>query len=296
MSCTFLTFAQKNRFMLKSQYILIGVGVLTIALLSFLPKTVVKNLDKEVAEQPAATNKAASQDSTQSTTPNVEELHNTSLTAAQQSTLQQLNELFAKAKDEKEKTRWLDSIVFVLQSANKYDTAANIVGDFAAQYTSADVQMRAGDAYMGAFQFSMQPQKAQELGVKARGFYEKVLAQQPNNSEAKVKVGLTYVSSPNPMQGILLIREVLSKEPDNQFAIMSLGKLAMQSGQYDKAIERFRRLLELDAENIEAKFLLAVSLLESGKKDEATKLLKELQATTQDPAVKMQVESLLKQQ
>ncbi len=288
----FCYLCRKDTFMLKSQYILIGAGVVVIALLSLLPKTVVKNLDKEVAETPTAS-AVPPQDSVQS---NVEELHKATLSPEQQATLQQLNELFVKAKDEKEKTRWLDSIVFVLQSANKYDTAASIVGNFATQYASAEVQMRAGDAYMGAFQFSMQPQKAQELGSKARGFYEKVLAQQPNNSEAKVKVGLTYVSSPNPMQGILLIREVLAQEPDNQFAIMSLGKLSMQSGQYDKAIERFRMLLELDAENIEAKFLLAVSLLESGKKDEATQLLKELQATTQDPAVKMQVESLLKQQ
>lgn len=284
--------------MLKSHYILLVAAFLLITGLSFLPKTVVKNPDKAIAgnektkvEKDATTEPAAE-------TPkeaDITAMHNTALNEKQQKDLARLQQKFESAAQEKDKAVWLDSCIVLLQSANKYDSAATLAENFASKYNTPPNLMRAGDAYYGALQFSMNEKKAQELGEKARKYFQQVVDKDANFSEAKVKLGLTYVASPTPMQGILLIREVLKEEPENVFAIMSLGKLSIQSSQYDKAVDRFRQVLGLQPDNMEAKFLLAVSLGESGKKTEAIALLKELKNSSKDPAVLMQTESYLKQ-
>jgi predicted Zn-dependent protease len=284
--------------MLKSHYILLVAAFLLIAGLSFLPKTVVKNPDKAVKGSEKANVEKEATASPAKEPPkeaDITAMHNTALNEKQQKDLARLQQKFESAAQEKDKAVWLDSCIVLLQSANKYDTAAILAENFASKYNTLPNLMRAGDAYYGALQFSMNEKKAQELGEKARKYFQQVVDKDANFSEAKVKLGLTYVASPTPMQGILLIREVLKEEPENVFAIMSLGKLSIQSNQYDKAVDRFRQVLGLQPDNVEAKFLLAVSLGESGKKTEAVALLKELKNSSKDPAVLMQTESYLKQ-
>jgi tetratricopeptide (TPR) repeat protein len=291
--------------MLKIHYILLAAAFILITGLSFLPKTVVKNLDKELSENTDSKSNTSKDknklaDSTEtphSDNPNdITAMHNAEMTQEQKNKLAKFSKSFETANENtKVKGQWLDSMIVLLQSANRYDTAALLAGNFAETNNTTANLMRAGDTYYSSLQFSMNEEKTKEFAEKARKYFQKVVDKEPDFSEAKVKLGLTYVASPTPMQGILLIREVLKSEPENTFAIMSLGKLSIQSGQYDKAVERFRQVLDLQKDNIEAKFLLAVSLGESGKKTEAISLLEELKKTTTDPAVLMQTETYLKQ-
>lgn len=284
----------------KIHYILLASAFVLITGLSFLPKTVVKNLDKELTTDSKTSNKDTSHtenEVAENTTKdaNVVGMHNAEMTGEQKAKLAKFSKSFETAKEEKAKSVFLDSIVVVLQSANRYDSAALLAGNFVETYPNTLNLLRAGDNYYSALQFSMNEAKSKEFAEKSRSYFQKIVDKEPDFSEAKVKLGLTYINSPSPMQGILMIREVLKNEPENIFAIMSLGKLSIQSGQYDKAIERFKQLLEIQKDNLEAKFLLAVSLGETGKKAEAIKLLEKLKTETNDPAVLMQTESYLKQ-
>jgi tetratricopeptide (TPR) repeat protein len=286
--------------MTKIHYLILAGAFVVITALSFLPKTVVKNLDKELTEKPTATNTAENTPTTETKTANnatndVTAMHKAELSVEQQNKLATYAQKISEKTAEKEKSVWIDSIVVLLQSVNRYDSSAIVAENFAKQYSTTPNLMRAGDCYYSALQFSMNEEKSKEFADKARSFFKQVNDKEPDFSEAAVKLGLTYVASPTPMQGILLIREVLKKEPENIFAIMSLGKLSIQSGQYDKAIERFKQVLEIDKNNLEAKFLLGVSLGEIGKNQEAITLLEDLKKSTNDPAVLMQTENYLKQ-
>jgi Flp pilus assembly protein TadD len=279
----------------KTQYILLALAFLLITALSFLPKTVVKNIDKELSTKTDTKQENTNSVAQASNDSAVTSMHNTSINEEQLSRLSNFSKSFQTAKDEKTKAIWIDSMIILLQSANKYDSAATIAATFADSYATTSNFLRAGDTYYSALQFSMNEQKSKEFAEKARNYFQKIVDKEPDFSEAKVKLGLTYIVSATPMQGILMIREVLKKEPENTFAIMSLGKLSIQSGQYDKAIERFKQLLEIQKDNVEAKFLLAVSLGETGKKEDALKLLEEIKQTSKDPAVLMQTETYWKQ-
>jgi predicted Zn-dependent protease len=275
--------------MSKSQILIIIVALAAVVGLFFLPKSVVNNKNKEVSEN--QTSKTDS--STTAPTSNAETMHQTSLSPKEIERLNYWKKQFEQ-KGEKEKNLAFDSLAELYRKANFYDSVAYYADNLAISFPKTLNLMKAGDAYYEAFGFAMNPEKSKTLGEKARTYFKKVVEAEPSLSDAKVKLGMTYVNSETPMQGIMMIREVLQKEPDNQFAIMSLGKLSMQSGQYDKAAERFRQLLKLNDKDILAHFYLGVSLLQLGKNQEALKELKHVKNNSSDPAILQSVESYLK--
>ena len=115
----------------------------------------------------------------------------------------------------------------------------------------------------------------------------------PGVLEAKTKMAMTYVATPNPMQGIRLLREVLAEDPKNELALFNLGLLSMRSNQYDKAIERFKQIIEANPDNMQAQYYLGVSYAESGKKEEAKKILNLVKQREPDPAVQASVDEYL---
>jgi len=153
--------------------------------------------------------------------------------------------------------------------------------------------LRAGNGYYDAFGFAVDMQKASGLGEKAREYYQKVIEANPGVLEAKTKMAMTYVATPNPMQGIRLLREVLAEDPKNELALFNLGLLSMRSNQYDKAIERFKQIIGMNPDNMQAQYYLGVSYAESGKKEEARKILNLVKQREPDPAVQASVDEYL---
>ncbi|GAB4188573.1 MAG: hypothetical protein Fur004_06710 [Thermoflexibacter sp.] len=144
----------------------------------------------------------------------------------------------------------------------------------------------------------MNEQKIKQAAEKARNYYEKILAQEPDNSDVKVKLGVTYTITATPMQGIKMIREVLDKEPDNQLALFNLGLLSMQSGQYDKAVERFEKLITINPRNVNACLLLGQSLVNLNKTKEAIEKMEKFKANLTnspiDTEIKQKIDMFLK--
>ena len=106
---------------------------------------------------------------------------------------------------------------------------------------------------------------------------------------------MTYVSTPTPMQGILLLREVVAQSPDFEPAVFNLGLLSMRSNQFSKAAERFKHLVNNNSKNTKAAFYLGVSLARLGRNAEAKEVLEKVKIADKDPAIQAEIDILLKE-
>ena len=152
--------------------------------------------------------------------------------------------------------------------------------------------MRAGDRYYEAYGFAVDEQKAKNLGIKTREYYQKAIDQNPGLLTAKANMAMTYVNTENPMQGILMLREVIDADPTNELALFNLGILSMRSNQYSKAADRFRQILTNNPKNTKAKFYLGLSLVELGDKEQASKVLSEVKKEEKDPVIQQAIGEL----
>lgn len=192
-------------------------------------------------------------------------------------------------------------------------TRANRAAELAAQYGKVQVFDSAGyyyeqaaqaqpsekywqlaaDQYFEALGFAATPERAQALGQKAQNLYQKVLEANPQNLAAKTNLAMTYVSSPQPMQGILLLREVLAADPTNAQALYNLGILSLQSGQNDKAVGRFTDLVKAHPSHVNGNFYLGVALAREGKPAEARTAFERTLTLSKEPSLRASVEQEL---
>ena len=107
-------------------------------------------------------------------------------------------------------------------------------------------------------------------------------------------MAMTYVNTPSPMQGIMLLREVLDADPTNELALFNLGILSMRSNQYTKAVERFQQILSSHPQNTKAQFYLGVRLVELGRTEEAVKVLADVKQKEKDPVIQQAISELEK--
>ncbi|WP_242434670.1 tetratricopeptide repeat protein [Hymenobacter amundsenii] len=180
------------------------------------------------------------------------------------------------------------------KAVERFDSAGYYLEQIAQVRPGEQTWKRAADEYYEAFSFATTEERQKLLGGKSQELYEKVLKNNPDNLDAKTNLGMAYMASTNPVQGITLLREVLVADPRNEKALYNLGLLAIQSNQYDKAAERFRELTQVNAENVNAQFYLGVSLAQTGAKQEARKAFLKAKSISSDPALAASVDEELK--
>ena len=141
------------------------------------------------------------------------------------------------------------------------------------------------------------PELKQWEALEAKDLFERSLKLNPQNDSSKVGLGATllYGGIAMPMEGIGLIREVADKDPSNIYAQMTLGQASMVSGQLDKAIGRFEAVLQKQPDNLEALLLLAEVFEQTGKKTEAVENYKKSLPLLNNPALKKEVETRIKE-
>jgi outer membrane protein len=189
----------------------------------------------------------------------------------------------------------IDSLVKAYSRIGLFDSAA-FVAEKTIDNTNEISLLRAADAYFKAFGFATNPDISNKYAIKARGFYEKVLALNPANDDAKSDMAMTFVQSDNPMQGIMMLREITEKNPNHVKSQLNLGLLSVQSKQFDKALARFEKVLQLKPDHVEAAYYKGVTLVELGKLEEAKKEFQLLLNREDiDPALKSSVEAYLKE-
>ncbi|UII34134.1 tetratricopeptide repeat protein [Fulvivirga ulvae] len=275
--------------MLKTRIILIASAALLVLLIFSLPKVVVDNDSDELSssQEPTST---APPDSGITTN-----AHDLELSGDSRQNIKILKEKLTASKNIEKSVIFADSLAKLYLSVSKYDSAAKFVEIIAQNIPTVENWQRAGDTYYEAFSFAMDAEKRAQMGGKAREYYEKVLEKSPGRLDIKNNLAMTYLSTSNPMQGIMMLREILKQDPENEKALFNMGALSMQSNQYDKAIERYSKLVELYPENTQARFFLGVSYMETGQKDKAKEQFIKVKELDDDPQVHATVDSYLEE-
>lgn len=87
--------------------------------------------------------------------------------------------------------------------------------------------------------------------------------------EFRIDSALKMISGPQPMQGILLLRDVAEENPGNFRAQYHLGRFSAQTGQWDKVIERFEVVRKIDPEFVEANYWIGFAQYQLGDLEKA---------------------------
>jgi tetratricopeptide (TPR) repeat protein len=272
--------------MKKSIILSCVLAVALVGTLFSLPKVVVNTKGKEVDKEGSQTTATSS---TSDSSPEIK--HEASLSADQQKVIDQLKTGFATAA-EKEKAVAGIKLSDKFAELQKFDSAAFYAEKVANLSPSIENLVRTGDRYYEAYGFAVDEQKAKNLGIKTREYYQKAIDQNPGLLAAKANMAMTYVNTENPMQGILMLREVIDTDPTNELALFNLGILSMRSNQYSKAADRFRQILTNNPANSKAKFYLGLTLVELGDKEQARKVLAEVKKEEKDPVIQQAIGEL----
>ncbi|AWW30891.1 peptidase [Echinicola strongylocentroti] len=271
--------------MKKTQIILVVVVIVAIGILYSLPRVVVDN--EENSENIGQEDVAASD--------SVVQAHDVQLPETERGTVSGLIANLEKAESKEKFTIFADSLAAFYQKAGMYDSAAYYLGSGAEQFSDLALKEKAGNAYYEAYGFAMDQGKMNDLAEKTRHYLNQVLEANPERLDLKTKVAMTYVSSSNPMQGIMMIREVLEEDPQNEEAIYNMGVLSMQSGQYKRAVERFEDLVGYYPDNVQGQFYLGVSYFEAKQKKKAKNQFQKVKDMTEDPMILSSIDNYLGQ-
>ena len=98
---------------------------------------------------------------------------------------------------------------------------------------------------------------------------EPALSEEPPTIENQIDSALSLIASPQPMQGILMLRELAEENPANFRAQYHLGRLSAQTNQWEKVIERFTIVNQIDPDFVESNYWLGKAELNLGQKEEA---------------------------
>ena len=265
--------------MLKTRIILIVVSALLIIGLFLLPKVVVEN-DPQLNTTPDSVSTG-------------KDPHG-SAPAEVQRAIAELRRELANSTSPEKNAIFADSLASLYRKAGKFDSAAWFADKAATFFNTKASWLKAGDNYYEAYTFAIDQGKQLDLATKTREYYTKVLTDDPHNLDVKSKLAMTYLSSPNPMQGITLLREVLQEDPKNESALFNLGMLSIQSGQYDRAIERLKELTAINPGHVQGQLLLGIAYSNTGDKELARAQFEKVKQLDKDPAVQATVDSYLK--
>ena len=176
----------------------------------------------------------------------------------------------ANASNNPTRAALLDSLAHSWQRLQIPAVAAHYFEEEAILVPSEKNELNAGATYYDAFSIAGDTALKAYLVQAAIRNYEKVIAQDPDNLDAKTDVALCYAEgTSNPMQGIMLLREVVAKNPKHENAQFNLGVLSVRSGQLDKAIERFNNVIEIDPLRYDVYFLRGSTYMKLGQKEKA---------------------------
>ncbi len=231
------------------QYLLIAGGCLAVFLIFRLPRIVVEN----------------------ETSSEIEE-HDFSITQEDAAVIADLQ---AKLEEEslENYVNFADSLAGYYLKYGYLDSAFSVSISSLQRDSSFLNLKRVSSKVYTVFQRSSTTEMAMEYSQAHQEILNRILAIDPNDLQAKTRMGMILVMTQNPMQGVTMLRSVVEEDPTYREAVLNLGLLSMQSGQFESGVSRFTSLLEQDAYDYEAMLYLALCLRETGDEERAKKLL-----------------------
>ena len=288
------------------RFIILTVAVALVAGLFLLPKVIVKPKEGkgELTQDAARTanrdgggpvtngSKAVASSGDQPTMPagSTPEQPHMAVDAAKRQELNQLLGKYNAENDPNAKLRLATDLAVKYKAVEKFDSAGYYYEQVAQARPGEQAWKRAADGYFEAFSFAATEERAKLLSAKTRELYDRVLKNNPDNLDAKTNLGMAYMASDNPVQGVTLLREVLATDPRNEKALYNLGVLSIQSNQYDRAVDRFRELVKVNPENVNGQFYLGVALAQTGAKEEAKAAFLKAKSLSTDPSLAASVD------
>ncbi len=276
--------------MKKTSIILLVIGAALIWGLYQLPKGNVSNRSQDA---PAGANRDAAMAQPKAKEEDMD--HVKAFSPEQQAEINRLKATFLEAKDLGSAQTRFQPLLKAFTALDRLDSAAHYAEQLAQRFPNRSTWNATATLYLEAQTYALNPEKAQSLGTKARNYFEKILAEEPENLTVKTSLAMTYVDSPTPMKGIGLLREVIAAEPTFIPALFNLGILSIKSNQFAKAQERFTQILKLDPKHYKAALNLGFCLAQLEKHAEAEKVLNMVLKESKDPAETKAAADLLKE-
>lgn len=267
--------------MLKTRIFLVIISGLLIGGLFLLPKVVVDN-DTSISTTTDQKSPSAPAEAHTQVAPDLASAIAIVRAQYSEGLMNEKNAIFA------------DSLANLYLIAGKFDSAAWFAEEASKFFNTTESWIKAGDNYYQAFTFATDQAKQTRLAGKAQEIYKQVLDKNPKDLDVKTKLAMTYISSPNPMQGIMLLREVIATDPKNELALFNMGMLSIQSGQHDKAVERLEELVKVNPNHTQGQLLLGIALMNTGDKKRAKEQFEKVKQLDKDPSVQATVDSYLK--
>jgi len=103
------------------------------------------------------------------------------------------------------------------------------------------------------------------------------------------------LTSANPMEGIMRLRNITQNEPRHLRANYHLARMAITSGQLPKAVARFRQIIEWYPAYPDAYLGLGEAYHEMGNSDSALYFLNQYKGLLPDPELHQQVDEYIRQ-
>lgn len=189
----------------------------------------------------------------------------------------------------------LQKIIVLWDSLNNQFVSGHYMEQYANLEPTEQNWFAAGSKYYAYASLSNDSLMIAESASLAKKDFQKVLALNPNNLEAKTAMAAIIVQiDQDVMKGVGMLKEVVAKDSNNVQAIFTLGMLSIQSGQLDKAEERFQKLIQLQPFNAEYYFYLGEVYAKAGKTEKAIKTYETCKTLLKDKEAQKDIETLIK--
>ena len=264
--------------MSKFQLILIIASIALVAIIYSLPKVVVDNEEEAGGRQANAVDQEIGMEAG-SNMP----AHMSDFSEEEKAEITALRNAVSSSAIASEINEAANKLAELYKKYSRFDSAAHYAGVLANNQPTDSNVRQAAFLYFDAYSFSVAPEKVRSNADKASDLLQRVLDKNDADLEAKTRLGLIKVNSPQPMQGIMMVREVLEQEPENEFALFNMGLLSIESRQFPRAVEYFERYQAVNPANEEGQLYLAISYLESGNNAKALETFKKLRERVSDP-------------
>lgn len=263
------------------QLALLLSGFLIVGVLFQQPKFIVDQSKLEAAEEQNA--------ETQST-----ESHKPQLDKDISIVIAELMTQFSNVDNYEKKCIFADSIAETYRKSFVFDSSAKYFEVAAALNPTPKQLEKAALGSFEAFQNSSNPAMRKELGRKADGFLEKILALDPERIDLKIKHAVVKVNiEPMPMAGITMLKEIIDQYPSNIEARLQLGEYQMKVNFLDKAIHQFSSVLSIDSTDLKANVYITQCYIGLSKTEKAKKQVKKLKEQNfTDPYIISVIEKL----
>jgi tetratricopeptide (TPR) repeat protein len=189
-----------------------------------------------------------------------------------------------------------DSLILFWDRLKRPDLASYFAENLAKTKNSAFDWSKAGDRYYYAIAFCKDKTEVPVLYQCAIRCYNKSLALDPKNTDAKIMLASCYVEgTQEPMEGINKLREVEKVDSNNVKLQLAFAFFSVKSQQFDKAIVRFNKVLQVDSNYIEAYLHLADAYEQKGETNKTIENLEKYASKTTDMTARLEIEKYIKQ-